>query len=318
MTIKKLSILILLVTGLWYCKSPETNWTNLFDGKTLKGWKQLNGSAEFTVEEGCITGITQMNTHNSFLATEKQYTDFVLEYEMKMDEGLNSGVQIRSHSIPSYEDGRVHGLQVECDDSDRAWTGGLYDEARKGWRYPLEYNPPAKTAFKHQQWNKFRVLAIGHRIYTWVNGVSCSNLVEDEVETGFVALQVHAIYNPKDEGKKIQWKNIRIRPATEDDLTNLGKTDAPEVSFLINQLTDQEKQNGWKLLWDGKTSNGWRGAKLDHFPEKGWSMDHGELSVLQADGAESGPAGRSGKTRCCNSYPTVWPLRSKNRRTGTR
>ena len=115
----------------------QTKWENLFNGKNLKGWTKLNGEAEYRVEDGAIVGISKMNTPNTFLATKKQYGDFILEFEFKIDEGLNSGVQFRSLSDKKYQNGRVHGYQFEIDPSKRAWTGGIYDEARSGWRYSL-------------------------------------------------------------------------------------------------------------------------------------------------------------------------------------
>ena len=272
-------------------QAQQSEWEILFNGKNLKNWKRLNGNAVYLVEEGCITGISAMNSPNTFLTTGKEYGNFILEYEMKMDAGLNSGVQIRSHSIQTFENGRVHGLQVECDDSKRAWSGGIYDEARKGWRYPLEYNPAAKSAYKNGQWNRFKVLAFENHLITWINDVPCASLVEENAETGFIALQVHAIYDKEMDGRRVQWRNIRIRTARADDLSTLGKVTAPQVSYLKNVLTDTERQQGWKLLWDGKTTDGWKGAKSDQFPEKGWIIKDGELIVQPSAGAESANGG---------------------------
>lgn len=262
------------------------NENSLFNGKNLKGWKVLNGNAAYTIEGSEVVGTSTLDSPNSFLATEKNYTNFILEYDMKVDEGLNSGVQIRSQSKEETMNGRVHGTQIECDDSKRGWAGGIYDEARKGWRYPLEYNPAAKTAFKKGEWNHYKVVAFEHHIMTWVNGVPAANLLEDAVETGFIALQVHAIWDKALDGKTIRWKNISLQEIDQADFDKIN-TSAPQVSYLKNELTPEEKADGWKLLWDGKTTNGWRGAKLDHFPKNGWKIEDGMLQVLPSDGGES-------------------------------
>lgn len=266
------------------------NWTPLFNGKDLTGWKQLNGTAEYKVEDGAIIGISKTKTPNSFLATEQDYGDFILEMDFKVDDGLNSGVQIRSLSLEDFHNGRVHGLQYEMDTSDRAWSGGLYEEGRRGWLYPLNLNPAAQKAYKSGQWNKLRVEAIGDTVRTWLNGIPCANLVDDMTLKGFIALQVHGIGSNKAlEGKTIAWKNIRIctedldQEVTPDD----GKT--PQVNNIDNHISAREAKEGWTLLWDGKTTNGWRGGKLTEFPSKGWVIDEKNhtLKVLKSDGGES-------------------------------
>ncbi len=289
---KKLFVISLLFCVVSAYGQSDAKWEDLFNGKNLKGWKVLNGNAEYKVENGEIVGVSTLNSPNSFLTTKKLYGDFILEYEMKMDRGLNSGVQIRSESSKEYNNGRVHGYQVECDDSNRRWTAGIYDEARRGWLYPLEYNRPSKKLYKNGEWNKFRVEAVGNKIRTWLNGKPVVNLVDDMTPEGFIGLQVHGIGNNKENaGKSIHWRNIRINPnATEADMLDMPKS-VREVSYLKNRLTDAEKSGGWKLLWDGKTTAGWRGAKLDAFPERGWHIEDGVLVVEKADGAESGNGG---------------------------
>lgn len=261
------------------------NWQPLFNGKNLSGWKKLNGNAEYKVEDGSIVGISKMNTPNTFLSTKDKYGDFILEFEFKVDDGLNSGVQFRSESKKDYQKGRVHGYQFEIDPSDRAWSGGVYDEARRGWLYPLTKNPDAKSAFRRGQWNKARIEASGNHIATWINGVPCANLWDDMTPEGFIALQVHAIGDPSQEGKKVAWRDIRI--CTEDVDRYLTTTKAPEVNAVPNTLSPAEVADGWKLLFNGKDSEGWRGAKLDIFPTKGWVIEDGLLKVMPADGGES-------------------------------
>lgn len=277
---------LLMACNLTYAGSTE-NWTKLFDGKTLSGWEKLDGTAEFKVEDGIIVGVSKLGTPNTFLATRKAYSDFVLEYEIMMDDALNSGVQIRSNSVPDFHKGRVHGYQIEADPSKRSWSGGIYDEGRRGWLYNLECNPRAKKAFKHNDWNKFRIEAIGSSIRVWLNGVQTADLVDDLTSKGIIALQVHSIKSKELEGKQVKFRNIRI------NTKNLGveKTpidkDVPQISYLHNTLTPREMADGWKLLWDGKTANGWRGAKLDNFPERGWQIKDGVLTVLSSGGGEA-------------------------------
>lgn len=261
------------------------NWQPLFNGKNLSGWKKLNGNAEYKVEDGAIVGVSKMNTPNTFLSTKDKYGDFILEFEFKVDDGLNSGVQFRSESKKDYQKGRVHGYQFEIDPSDRAWSGGVYDEARRGWLYPLTKNPDAKSAFRRGQWNKARIEASGNHIATWINGVPCANLWDDMTPEGFIALQVHAIGDPSQEGKKVAWRDIRI--CTEDVDRYLTTTKAPEVNAVPNTLSPAEVADGWKLLFNGKDSEGWRGAKLNIFPTKGWVIEDGLLKVMPADGGES-------------------------------
>ncbi|MHC4750561.1 MAG: family 16 glycoside hydrolase [Planctomycetota bacterium] len=209
------------------------DWKNLFDGKTLDGWIQRNGKAKYAVENGMIVGTTVLNTPNSFLCTEKMYTNFILELEFLVEPGMNSGIQIRSNSFKHYKNYRVHGYQVEIDTSNRAWSGGIYDEARRGWLYPLKDKPKAQKAFKQNQWNHYRIEAIGERIRTWVNSVPAADLKDDMTSTGFIALQVHG---SKEADKKIKWRNIRIQ-----DISRKSNNDA-----LKALIVDGQNNHNWK------------------------------------------------------------------------
>jgi len=270
---------------------PGDVWEPLFNGNNFNNWEKLNGDAEYTIVDNTIVGIAEMGTPNTFLATKKEYGDFILEYEVLIDDRLNSGVQIRSLSTPDYRNGRVHGYQVELDPSDRAWAGGIYDEARRGWLYHLEYNPRAKSAFKNGLWNKFRVEAIGNHIRVWVNGVQTVDLVDDMTAKGFIALQVHSIHDKSLSGAKVQFKNIRIISENPEKYTHPVNRAVPQVSYLKNQLTEREREEGWELLWDGQTTKGWKGAKLDGFPQQGWSINDGVLTVNDSKGSKEAANG---------------------------
>jgi hypothetical protein len=279
-----------LLAGTLTIAQSKAQWKPLFDGKTLNGWKEVNGKALYEARNGEIIGTSVPESPNSFLATEKTYGDFILELELKLDADMNYGIQFRSESTPDYQNGRVHGYQMEVDPSDRAWSGGIYDEARRGWLYPLELNPAAKTAFKKRDWNKYRIECRGSEIRTWINGVPCAHLIDNMTLKGFIALQVHQIYKAEDKGKEIHWRNLRIMenpPASA--YSPYDKIYV--VNEIPNDLSPQEKKNGYQLLWDGKTTNGWRGVNRTTFPDSGWTYNNGELTIHQSNGNENGSGG---------------------------
>ena len=213
-----IALLALLFAAPFAWAQGDDEWVDLFDGESLEGWVSLGGTAPFTVENGVIVGRTVpgrevdgervSGTGNTFLCTERHYGNFILELEFQVDPGMNSGVQIRSNSFEWYRNGRVHGYQVEIDPSSRAWTGGIYDEARRGWLFDLEDMEEAQQAFKQNEWNHFRIEARGENIKTWLNGVPVADLDDFMTQRGFIGLQVHA--SRREEPLEIRWRNIRI------------------------------------------------------------------------------------------------------------
>jgi hypothetical protein len=215
----------------------EDGFTPLFDGKSLDGWHKAGGGATYKVEGDCIVGEVGPGG-NTFLCTDKTYHDFILQLELKLDVPGNSGIQFRSHKREG--DGRVFGYQCEIDPSDRAWSGGIYDEARRGWLFPLTLNEPARRAFKVDGWNEYVIKAVGPHIQTWVNGVPCADLFDPMDIEGFIALQVHA----GNEGR-IRWRNIGIK--------ELGRHE-------------------WVPIWDGKSLDGWH-----TIPGGSWTIEDGAI-----------------------------------------
>ncbi len=184
-------------------------WVSLFNGKDLDGWEQKNGLAKYAAKDGAIVGTSVPNSPNSFLCTKKNYSDFELEFEVKVDKELNSGVQIRSESKPDYQNGRVHGYQVEI--AVGGFSGGIYDEARRG-KF-LNADQPTdeiKALLKENAWNKYRVICQGDHIQTWVNGVKVTDLKDDMTRSGFIGLQVHGV-GKRVEPLQVQWRNLRLK-----------------------------------------------------------------------------------------------------------
>lgn len=268
-------ICIILLTS---CNSDK-QWQELIKDD-LSNWEQLNGTAPFQLTNGEIVGTTVINTGNSFLCTREKYGDFILEFDTWFDHRINSGVQIRSESRPDYQEGRVHGYQVEMDPSPRAWSGGIYDEARRGWLYPLTHNPEGQKALKVGEWNHYRIEAIGNSIRTWINGVPCADLIDGMTDSGFIGLQVHSIgADTALDGLQVRWKNIRIITDNPSSHATPYQPVIPQYSFLDNELTEREKAEGWKLLFDGRSASGWMNAKTRSFPASGWEIRDGALTL---------------------------------------
>jgi len=218
--------------------------TALFDGKSLNGWEVCNGKASYKVEKGVIVGRTAEGSPNSFLCTKQEYGDFVLELDVMTDPALNSGIQIRSHLYTAETEvftfdgketkphkqpaGRVYGYQVEVSTEQAGTSGGIYDEARRGWLDNIASDPAASKAFKDNQWNHYRIEAAGDTIRVWINGVPCAHLTDPLDQTGFIALQVHAYKG--DKPAEVRFRNIRIQ---------------------------DNGRHVWKPIWDGKTLAGW-------------------------------------------------------------
>ena len=220
-------------------------WKPLFDGKSLDGWQVRGGVAKYHVEDGAIVGSTVEGSANTFLCTKKDYGDFLLEFEVKVDPVLNSGVQIRSHVYKkdttiwvsrrgskrevTRKAGHVYGYQVEITNERAGSSGAIWDEARKSvWLYDTSDNPAARKAMKDNQWNKFRVACIGDSIMTWVNDTLCTDLRDPVDQAGFIGLQVHSFRG--DKPAQVRWRNIRIK--------DLGR-------------------HVWKPLFDGRSLDGW-------------------------------------------------------------
>jgi hypothetical protein len=240
--LKKTSLLIIsaiLVISM-SCKNKSSEkeaWHDLFDGKTLAGWRVLNqdwthpdSKPDFYVENNMIVCNTTMNNEGGYLVSEKSYSNFILEFDVKIDTSLNSGLQCRSRmwdkdtatvylagdvkgtrTMTKWQKGYVWGYQIEVDPSKRAWSGGLYEPGNRGWIVTLKENEAGRKAFKPMDWNHFKIIMNGNKIQTWVNDVVTVDTTDDMSASGFLGLQFHGAYYEWQKDKKSMWKNIRIK-----------------------------------------------------------------------------------------------------------
>ena len=286
---KRLLITALLLAGVVASAragaEKRDGWVSLFNGRNLKGWTKLNGEAKYRVEDGAIVGVSTLGAPNTFLATKERYGDFILELEYKVDEGVNSGIQFRSRSRPDYQEGRVYGYQYEIDPASATGNAGIYDEARRGWLYSLENEPEARKAFRHDDWNKVRIEAVGNSIRVWLNGIPTVDILDDADSEGFIALQVHSIGDNKAlEGKSVRWRDIRIKTADlQNDLTPESRA-IEQKNYVANTISPREAEQGWQLLWNGRDLEGWRSLGRGDMA-KGWKTDGGELVITPKSGA---------------------------------
>ncbi len=205
------------------------DWVSLSEGDSLDGWQKLGGDATYSIKDGVITGTTGQGK-NTFL-TRGPYADFDLEFEVRCDPELNSGVQVRSHAYAEEtpqeskpermrEKGEVYGYQCEVTsktNGENGCAGNFWDEGRRTRWLDENVNAEEKQAiYKPGKWNQFRVIAQGDRIRSFVNGVAVADFTDDRDASGFIGLQVHSI--KKGTGPyTVSWRNIRIRELAEGE-----------------------------------------------------------------------------------------------------
>jgi hypothetical protein len=268
----------------------ENNWQMLFNGEDLSGWEMLNGQHEVYVEDGVIVGTTVPGEPNGFLCTTEHYDDFILELEVNADLLLdNSGIQFRSNSNEDYRNYRVHGYQAQTENRPphvSQWNGAIYDEARRGWLYIVEDDPVRQKAYVHNQWNRFRIEAIGTANRVWVNGIAIAHLVDDETLSGFICLQFHGGGLAEERGRQsIYMRDVRIQT---DNLRPTPYDEIPVVNLIPNTISGQEAHQGFELLFDGETISNWRGITRPGLPESNLDIEDGALRVFSSEGAWSG------------------------------
>jgi hypothetical protein len=182
--------------------------TPLFDGKTLSGWE--GNPAIWRVEGGALTGgsLTETVKVNEFLATTREYSDFLLRFEIKLtgQEGfINSGFQIRSQREPTSSEM----IGYQCDFGDPNWWGAIYDESRRNRVLSPSDMSRVGPVIRRNDWNEYIIRADGPRITTWINGRMGTDYRETDSSiplSGRLGIQVHG------GGKAlVQVRNIAIQ-----------------------------------------------------------------------------------------------------------
>ncbi len=266
-------------------KTSDGNWTVLFNGKDLTGWEMRNANHKAEVKNGVIVATNVIGEDNGFLCTTKQYGDFILELEVNGDLLLdNSGIQYRSASTPDFMNGRVHGYQVQIENRPphiSQWSGSIYDEAGRGFLYIFEDDPVRQKAYVQNQWNKVRIEAIGTTSRVWINGIPTAHVVDDKMLSGLICLQVHGGSHADERGEQsVYMRNVRIQT---ENLKPSPYDDIPVVNLIPNTISPQEKHQGFTLLFDGKSSNNWRGAEPRGAPGTGWKIQDGAITVFASE-----------------------------------
>lgn len=228
----RIQVVCLMVVASLPAARGDEKFEPIFDGQTLSGWVQRGGKATYRVEDEAIIGTSRPLTPNSFLCTEKIYRNFILELEFQVNPELNSGIQIRSNAYDKpttierqkgkpivIAPGRVHGYQYEIDNEierDRWWTGGIYDESRRGWLFPgilggdgKQFTEQGRKLSQGDGWHRARIEARGPRIKTFLDGEQRADFEDAMTPEGFIALQVHGV-GARNEPLEVRWRKIRL------------------------------------------------------------------------------------------------------------
>ena len=251
-----LFVAILSLTA--FAQEVPDGFTSIFDGKSLEGWAQKNGTATYEIVDGTVKGTTSKGSPNSFMCTTKEYGDFELHFEVKCDLELNSGVQIRSVTKPDFKKGRVHGPQVEIAGNTKV-SGFIYSEGTgRGW---ISKKRDEHTHYKSDGWNSYRIVAQGKRVQTWINGESVEDIEIPEIEptSGFIGLQVHGI--KKNKGPfSVAWRNIYIKELAGGK--EMGSKEMADDKMNAKEGMRVGKAMHGTPVIDGKIDEVWKNAPV--------------------------------------------------------
>ncbi len=204
-------------------------WQDLFNGQDLTGWEIKDGHSEVMVENGIIRAEQTDTANFPYLVSTEIFSDFILELDVKLTGTLNSGILIRGISDPLQNNGKIHGFQMEIDQTERKWTGGIYEEAGRKWLTPLEGIPEAMRAYRNSEWNHYRIEAIRDTFKIWVNDVPTTYLIDGKTSQGIIGFQIHKRATNIEIGT-LRLKNIRI-------ITEEPESYSKPISFPLVKIT---------------------------------------------------------------------------------
>jgi hypothetical protein len=224
--------IVLISVTLVSCSAPtkdSLSWITLFNGNDLTGWSIVGSHGKAYVENGEIVCHMVSNTpEHTFVRTNEKYGDFVLEGDCKLEGNFHTGFSLRCVDAPKGAKVCLLGYQVKIDPTPRKWTGGIFDDFGDTWTWlcDLADNPAGREAFKMNQWNHFRIEAIGPEIKVWVNGIPTAYLIDTKYTQGYIALKIHSMGNtPENEKILVHYKNLRI--LTSEPQRHSMPTDLP-------------------------------------------------------------------------------------------
>lgn len=220
--IKTMKFRIRITSGIFAClslalsfctASDQEPWKVIFNGKNVDGWEIRDGLAEAWVEDGLLLTQQIDSLNFPYLVYQEEFSDYIMECEIKLTGPLNSGILIRGISDPDLNNGKIHGFQMEIDQTERRWTGGIYEERGRLWLTPLEGmgegEEEALNAYIVSDWNHYRIEAIADTFKIWVNGIPTSHLIDSKTDLGLIGFQIHKI-GPGIETGVLRIKNLRI------------------------------------------------------------------------------------------------------------
>ena len=172
----------------------------IFNGKDLTGWIN-NGDEQWSAEDGVLTGFSGKDGGYGYLSTEKQYDDFILRVEFKLESQGNSGVFFRSNITGT----DIKGWQVEVAPPGNN-TGAIYESGGRGWLNEIPDN--RENILKPGKWNDLVICVKGNHVQSWLNGESMTDLFDDAIGKGrgVIALQVHS-----GGGVAVKWRNVYMK-----------------------------------------------------------------------------------------------------------